>query len=1032
MRPRIAEPTSVMIHSKAIEFLRIVLGLCAVFFWNIALAQAPAQNQPGIKNRGIALMQLQKGAHPGLGVGQILIAAGQIAPDATLRVVASEKAQRIFYPSIEIVSIEPDPINPEDSQDKDPKEQRRIGDGSALRRLRKAVERVREYIDPIEHVRIHFLFTGDAPLELHLDGEIKQTIAITPQIIDQGRNEIANTNRWTKLLEQWWSSYIEQAKRQIARSDYPSLVERYLVYSLANRFGFPFPELEPRKPNALRKSADPTPTLELIVGPESLREKLRNEQLTLSVADSPKRVAIPEAPRWKPNPIPELPPGVSLESIVTEPIASVVPPECFYIRFGSFQNYLWFQKLGDSRGGDIAQLALMRGYNYETTERVERLLNTKMTTISKLFGDAVISDMALIGYDLYMQDGPSMGVIFEAKNFGLLKSSFEQERLATLERIEEQGGKLLEEQIEQHSVSFLSAPDQSVRSFMVLAEPYVFITSSRELAKRFLQVQKSQASMANLQAFRFARLMMPVEHDYDVFAYFSSDFFQNLISPRYQIELKRRMRAIAALENAELASIVAKNEIARKLVGIRKDQSLTDPIPPDWLPGDQIDYLIAQGYLPKWFQERVDGSETIGFQGRWYDSLRGRRGSFMPIADVPLVDCTPDEAAEYRANTEFYSADWQQTDPLMFGLRRYAHPDIPKAERVAIEAYIAPLGSDKYGWMSLLLAPPVDQQIQLPSDDVINLQLHLRGNDNSDRFTPNHMMFAGLKDIELPFPEETKGLFATLGLLKSLPLYLGAWPKPAILDRLPLGLGGGLPDVTGYSRTLIGLWRWQMGGFSIISFHREILDACATIVRVIPADDIAQGRLRVGNISESKVGGWFNTLGFRQAAQATRGNLFLLDSIGQQLGLNPDDAKKVAERLLDAKLQCTLGGEYKLENGLWESTAWPDDIPLAPGAHASTLGFDTLHTVPPKNYRTGWLEWFRGGNLHLTQLPERLVVVGQLDMDLMAIKPTTSLDNEEKGEGLPKLNFDIYNIPFKMFNSDKPKKKPQETKERGF
>jgi hypothetical protein len=314
----------------------------------------------------------------------------------------------------------------------------------------------------------------------------------------------------------------------------------------------------------------------------------------------------------------------------------------------------------------------------------------------------------------------------------------------------------------------------------------------------------------------------------------------------------------------------------------------------------------------------------------------------------------------------------------------------------------------------------------------VSVQVHLRGNDISSRYTPNHIMFAGLKDIELPFPEETKGLFATLGLFKSLPVYLGAWPKPAVLDRLPLGLGGGLPDVTGYSRTLIGLWRWQMGGFSIISFHREILDACAMIVRVIPADDVAQGRLRVGNISESRVAGWFNTLGFRQAAQATRGNLFLLDAIGQQLGLAPDQAKIVAERLLDAKLQCTLGGEYQLNEGLWETTGWPVELPLAPGAHPSTVGFDTLHTVPPKEYRTGWLEWFRGGALHLTQLPERLVVVGHLDMELLAIKSTANGESSEKAEGLPKLNFDIYNLPFKMFNSDKPKKKPQEPKERGF
>lgn len=1007
----------------------LLISLCITCTWNDSEAQDAPSTKTVAENKGIAILQPQSGPYPGLGVGQILIAAGQIAPDATLRIVASEKEQRIFYPAIEIVSIEPEPTPKEENQQSD---QRRIGDGSALKRLRKAIERVREYIDPVEHVRIHFLFVGQAPLEIQLDGEIKQTILVRPQPIDDSKKDIANSNRWTTLLDQWWSSYVEQAKRQVIRSDYPSLVERYLVYSLANRFGFSFPELEPRKSNILSKPGDPTPTLELIAGSETLRESIRKEQLTVDVADTQKRVAIPEAPRWKPNPIPELPPGISLEEIDTEPIASVVPPECFYIRFGSFQNYLWFQKLGDSRGGDIAQLAMMRGYNYETSQRVERLLNTKMTTISKLFGDAVISDMAIIGYDLYMQDGPTMGVIFEAKNFGLLKSSFEQERLATLERIEGQGGKLRDELIDEHSISFLSSPDQSVRSFMVLSEPYLFVTSSRELARRYLEIQKTRDSLSNDKAFRFARLMMPAENDYDVFAYFSSGFFQNLISPRYQIELKRRMRAIAALENAELASIVSKNESKRNLTGIRSKKTASKSIPPDWLPGDQIDYLVTQGYLPKWFQKRVDGSETIRFQDGWYDSLRGRRGSFMPIADVPLVDCTPQEASEYRDNTLFYTKDWQQTDPLMFGLRRYEHPDIPKAERIAIEAYIAPLGSDKYGWMSLLLAPPVDQQIQLPNDDVVNLQLHLRGNDFQERFTPNHMLFAGLKDIELPFPEETKGLFATLGLLKSLPLYLGAWPKPAVLDRLPLGLGGGLPDVTGYSKTLIGLWRWQMSGFSIISFHREILDACATIVRVIPANDVAQGRLKIGNIANSKVAGWFNTLGFRQAAQATRGNLFLLDSIGQQLGLDPQEAKTVAERLLDAKLQCTLGGEYQLEDGLWKATAWPEDLSLAPGAHASTIGFDTLHTIPPKEFSAGWLQWFRGGNLHLTQLPERLVVVGQVDMDLMSIKTTGDTNDSEKAEGLPKLNFDIYNLPFKIFNSDKPKKKTQEPKERGF
>jgi hypothetical protein len=52
-------------------------------------------------------------------------------------------------------------------------------------------------------------------------------------------------------------------------------------------------------------------------------------------------------------------------------------------------------------------------------------------------------------------------------------------------------------------------------------------------------------------------------------------------------------------------------------------------------------------------------------------------------------------------------------------------------------------------------------------------------------------------------------------------------------------------------------------------------------------------------------------------------------------------------------------------------------------------------------------------------------------MELLPIKTANGQESTEKSGGLPKLNFDIYSLPFKMFNSDKPPKK-QETKERGF
>ncbi|MFM8399214.1 MAG: hypothetical protein ACKOAH_15425, partial [Pirellula sp.] len=147
-------------------------------------------------------MQTQQGPYPGIGVGQVLIAAGQVASDATVRVVATEKDQRIFYPAIEIVSIEPEPQTKEDRNGTAQSGERRIGDGSVVKRLRKAIERVREYIDPVEHVRIHFLFVGDAPLSIELDGEVKQTIELVPKLIDDRKLDRANSNRWTTLLDQ--------------------------------------------------------------------------------------------------------------------------------------------------------------------------------------------------------------------------------------------------------------------------------------------------------------------------------------------------------------------------------------------------------------------------------------------------------------------------------------------------------------------------------------------------------------------------------------------------------------------------------------------------------------------------------------------------------------------------------------------------------------------------------------------------------------------------------------------------------------
>ena len=90
----------------------------------------------------------------------------------------------------------------------------------------------------------------------------------------------------------------------------------------------------------------------------------------------------------------------NVKSAVVEPIATKVPPDCFYIRYGSFQNYLWFQDLADEHGGDITRMITLRGIVNDGAERLETQLNMKMTQLSRMLGGTVIEDQALIGRDL--------------------------------------------------------------------------------------------------------------------------------------------------------------------------------------------------------------------------------------------------------------------------------------------------------------------------------------------------------------------------------------------------------------------------------------------------------------------------------------------------------------------------------------------------------------------------------------------------------------------------------------------------------
>lgn len=937
-------------------------------------------------------------------------AAGPSAP----RVLVEDAENRVFYPVVTIRTVEvTEPSGPPPSLG--------IGRrGGLIDRVRSAIQGPAKKTQVPVAITVMALFKGTDTIKLAIAGDINQEIRIDPN----GRNSA----ELQQLTRAWWSEYTAEARRAIAGDDFPKLVHKYLTTMLADRLSLPRVDLDP--PPEKTKSDDgelqqPLETLALLAAIEPLREQILEEVIQFPGNLAGTEQTVPPEPLWQQPVLPPLQGEVSIE-----PSATRVPPECFYLRFGSFANYIWFQDLSARYGGDISQAVLLRGFNYEASKRMERMLAARLTTIAKMFGDKLVRDMSLIGTDLYLREGASLGVLFHASNPGLLNSSMQSDRKAALAKNPDASLETI--QLAGRDVSLLSTPDNRIRSFLVSDGDFVLMTSSRTLAQRFIEVGAGGVSLANTPSFQWARTWMPEANNYSVFAYFSPEFFHRLVSPQYQIELRRRLEAVAHLEIATVATQTAMAEGAEY---------------------DSIEALQAGGYLPNWFDVRPDGARVLkaprggvgaanssgnsrGLQTtsmadfQWIDSRRGARGSFIPIADMQLDAVTEAEAAEYSRIAGFYQEKWKTMDPLLLGLRRFQADGTPskngaQEEQVAIEAYIAPFDASKYGWVARQLAEPTPIELQLPADDAASVQLHVRGDGMLNAQYGNYHLFGGLKDMMPPQPEETKGLFKTLQTLQATPAYIGAWPKPALLDQLPLGIGASLarPDYAGFSRMLGGLWRWQDQEFSLLSFDRGILNNAIPQLGVAESSDLAQARVRVANLSGTQIADWINQQWYQRGWKASQGNARFLDALHQQLKVPGDQCFDVAEQMLDVNLQCPLGGEYRFEmlpsgkTGWWRSSAWGSAIYAADGS-----------LLPPPDYQAPWIDWFRGAKLHVTQQPDSLAVVGDIRLEM---QPYSAPATESEPSVLPPMNFDVFQLPMQLFGGAKAEKE-EAPKRRAF
>lgn len=833
-------------------------------------------------------------------------------------------------------------------------------------------------------LKVMFLFKGDEPLDLTVVTSRAHEVRVEPRTI--------RPNIFRVRMQTWWREYNAAARQQAKEGDYPPIIETYLTTMLGARLGFK-PPLFSR--TGQKDSDELQQTLKLLTGAESLHYSvIRDTVLGRSglgdVADRP----VPANIAWGP------PADAAADAdVAIEPIAMHVPAECLYIRFGTFDNFLWYQRLGDEYGGELNRMIRLRGHDAGMNRKIERQLQLKTTKAAELFGSRVVADVAMIGRDMFMREGAAIGMLFQSKN-GLFETQTRGDRRAALNKLKDQGATLKELEIAGQKVTLLSTPDNQVRSFYAVDGSFHLVTSSRAMVERFFEVGEDKDALGQSAEFRHARTLMPIARDDTIFAYISTAFLRGLVSPQYQIELSRRMQAVADIELLQLASLAAQAE---------------------GMPHEDIEDLIASGFLPRGFGVRPDGSTlTIQEDGRIFNSLRGARGSFLPIPDVELTGVTAAEEAMYARRAEYYAQNWKQMDPLMVGFKRFWLDEEKAVERLVVDANVSPFGEEKYGWITSILGPPTKERVTLAPGDIVNVQASVKGGLLLPSIPP-HTLFLRIQDIAPPATDlRPTGFFKMLEILQTTPGYLGAFPKPGFLDLLPFNLGGTFADAAGFSSLPFGVQRWQGGGFSLLSFDRGILAHVAPALRPEPTKDPAQIRITVGDLSRSKLVPLINSLNYQRAYQTTMGNVRMMHALTHQLQVPREQALETAQRLLNVNLVCSLDGGYELSDAsgvlLWQSTRWSDH-------HAHTL---------PADYRAPILGWFRGLDAGLSKLGDRMIVHAEIDMQRKQAEsvgltlPKFSLfGNKNKERENSKSDPKPENLPI-------PPAKPQPSIPRGF